>query len=593
MLYRLLLCFLLLLSPVAQARETPAPSIAMHGQPKYGADFTQLDYANPTAPKGGTLRLAMTGSFDSVNPYSVRGNRATGSTLAAESLMGRSWDEPFSLYGLIAQSITTPADRSWAEFTLNPKAHWNDGTPITVEDVLFSYQTLREKGRPNHRTYYSKVSKAEITGKNSIRFTFAANNEGDREMPLIMGLMPVLCKAWWQGKDITAPLLEIPVTSGPYKLTELDPGRRLVYQRDENYWGRDLPFNRGQWNFDRITYDYYRDDGVALEAFKAGAYDLRRETDPVKWLSGYQGISQSIVRLEEPNSRTEPLRGLIFNTRRAPFDDIRVREALTHALDFEWMNRALFGGIYRRASSTFPNSELANTGLPTGLELNVLEQWRPALLPRLFTSPFTLPQSDASGPGGMRANLRKAVDLLRSAGFELRDGVMQRKGEPLAFEILLTDPRDQKIALEFARSLQRLGITAHLRTADSAQYQSRTNDFDYDMTINFWSSTLSPGNEQIYYWGSAAAGQPGSRNYAGVSSPVVDAMAKSIASAASREDLVAHARALDRVLMWGYYVIPLYYLGRDLMAYQADLQHPSFTPAYGLLPEQTWWWKSK
>lgn len=584
---RALLALLLLLATPALAD----PAISMQGEPKYGPDFAALGYVNPDAPKGGTLRLAMTGSFDNLNPYSVRGNRATGFNLTGESLLGRSWDEPFALYGLIAEDVTTPPDRSWVEFKLRAGAHWNDGTPITVDDVLFSFEQLRDHGRPNHRTYYKKVAEVTHTA-NTVRFTFDMTGGGDREMPLIMGLMPILCKAWWQGRDISAPMLDVPVTSGPYKLSAVDAGRKLTYTRDANYWGNNLPLNRGQWNFDTITYDYYRDDDIALEAFKAGAYDLRREMDPVKWISGYNVpavTSGNILKLEAPNQRPEPIRGFIFNTRRALFADVRVREALTQALDFEWMNKALFGGIYHRASSIYPNSELAFRGLPQGDELKALEPFRTQLPAALFTTAFALPSSDASGPGGMRENLRRAIGLLQQAGYTLKGGVMQKDGAPLKFEILLVSADDEKIALEFARTLKRLGIVATVRTVDSAQYQARMTDFDYDMTVNFWSSTLSPGNEQVYYWGSAAADTPGSRNYAGIKDSVVDALAGSIAAAPSRAELVARAQALDRVIMWGHYVIPLYYLGRDLAAYRSTLQRPATTAVYGILPEQTWW----
>ncbi len=586
---RLLTVFLLLLAIPAQAE----PTISMHGTPKYGPDFTQLEYVNPDAPKGGTLRLAMSGSFDNLNPYSVRGNRGTGFTLTGESLLGRSWDEPFALYGLIAEDVKTPPDRSWVEFTIRSTARWNDGTPITADDVLFSWQQLRDKGRPNHRTYYKKVTSAVATG-NVVRFEFDMTGGGDREMPLIMGLMPILCKAWWQGKDISAPSLDVPTTSGPYKLSAVDAGRKLTYTRDSNYWGNNLAFNKGQWNFETITYDYYRDDDVALEAFKAGAYDLRRENDPVKWLSGYNVpavTSGEIIRLEARNQRPEPLRGFIFNTRREMFSDVRVRDALTHALDFEWMNKALFGGIYRRSSSIYPNSELASTGLPEGDELAALTPFKAQLPAALFTTPFALPSTDASGPGGMRENYRRAIDLFKTAGWTLQNGVMQKNGKPFTFEILLTSADDEKIALEYARSLKRLGITANIRTVDSAQYQARASEFDYDVTINFWASTLSPGNEQVYYWGSAAADTQGSRNYAGIKNPVVDALASSIAASTSREQLVGRAKALDRVIMWGHYVAPLYYLGRDLVAHRNTLARPEITPVYGVLPEQTWWAK--
>lgn len=546
-----LLILALLLMPIADAWADAG--VSMHGAPKYGPDFQALDYVNPDAPKGGTLRLAMTGSFDSLNQYSVRGNRATGATLTGESLLGRTWDEPFSLYGLVAESVTMPPDRSWVEFRLRPEARWNDGTPITVEDVLFSWQALRDHGRPNHRTYYSKVTKAEVTGPRTLRFSFAG---GDREVPLIMGMMPLLQKAWWQTRDVSAPTLDIPPSSGPYRLVHVEPGRRLVYERDPDYWGRHLPFNRGQWNFDRITYDYYRDEAVALEAFKAGAYDLRREQDPIKWLNGYDGFSGT--REEIPHGRPEPARGFVFNTRRPLFADVRVREALADALDFDWMNRTLFGGVYRQATSIFPNSELA-------------------------ADPLTETSSS------VRARLHRALALLTQAGWITRNGVLTKDDQPFTFEILLSAPQDSKVALTFVRSLARLGITATVRLVDSAQYQARMTDFDFDMTLNAWTSTLSPGNEQMVYWGRDAATQSGSRNYAGVQDATIDTRASSLATATSREELVTRARALDRAIMAGHYLIPLYYLGRDLVAYRPQIHRPAVTPIYGILPEQTWW----
>ncbi len=586
---RILLLALLMALP-AQAEPVPQHALAMHGTPRYGADFEHIDYVNPAAPKGGTLRLSQTGSFDSLNPFSVRGTVAKGVSqvggvsLVLESLMVRGWNEPFTLYGLIAQSVTTPEDRSWVEFKLNPQARWSDGTPLTVQDVLFSFERLREKGRPNHRTYYKKVTKAEILSHDRIKFTFEMTGGGDREMPLIMGLMPVLQKAWWQDRDITAPTMDIFPTSGPYKIESLEPGRKITYVRNAQYWGRDLPFNKGQWNFDRIVQDYFRDDDVALEAFKAGAVDLRRENDPTKWRTGYPA-SPAYNLIDEANARPEPLRGFIFNTRRGLFSDIRVRQALTYAFDFDWVNRALFGGIYKRAASTFPNSELAFRGLPEGLELNALAPWRDQLPAALFTQAFSLPG------GEVRENLRNADALLREAGWRLEKGQRLKDGQAFIFQILLTSADDEKIALEFARSLARLGITASVRTVDSAQYQSRVTDYDFDMTINFWSSTLSPGNEQLFYWSSASADAPGTRNYAGVKNPVVDTLAGSLASAPTRDGLVARAWALDRVLMWGHYVIPLTYLGRDLLAARTGLDRPA-TPIYGVFPELSWWWRT-
>ncbi len=453
----------------------------MHGEPRYAAGFSHFDYADPSAPQGGVFRNAATGTFDTLNPFIVRGRAALGLGYVSESLMQRSWDEPFSLYGLIAESITVPDDRSWVEFTLRPEARWHDGVPITPADVLFSWRTLRDHGRPNHRSYYGKVAHAEQTGERTVRFTFKASADpeapGDREMPLIMGLMPILPEHAWKTREFDRTTLEPPLGSGPYRVARFEPGRSIVYERVPDYWGRDLAVNRGQYNFAEIRYDYYRDDGVALEAFKADAYDFRRETDPTKWATGYDfpAAHDGRVKVELlPHGRPEPMRALIFNTRRPQFADRAVREALGYALDFEWMNRTLFHGAYRRTASYYPNSELAASGPPSPAELAVLEPLRGNLPPEVFGPAYVPPATDGSGPTGLRGNLRKAQELLASAGWTVRDGLLRNaQGAALEFEILLVSSADEKVALEFARALQQIGVTAKVRTVDSAQYQAR------------------------------------------------------------------------------------------------------------------------
>jgi microcin C transport system substrate-binding protein len=578
------------------AKAQPAHGIAMHGQQRYAAGFSHFDYADPSAPQGGVFRNGATGTFDTLNPFIVRGRAALGLGYVFESLMQRSWDEPFSLYGLIAESITVPDDRSWVEFTLRPEARWHDGVPITPADVLFSWRTLRDHGRPNHRSYYGKVAHAEQTSGRTVRFTFKASADpeapGDREMPLIMGLMPILPEHAWKTREFDRTTLEPPLGSGPYRVARFEPGRSIVYERVPDYWGRDLAVNRGQYNFAEIRYDYYRDDGVALEAFKADAYDFRRETDPTKWATGYDfpAAHDGRVKVELlPHGRPEPMRALIFNTRRPQFADRAVREALGYALDFEWMNRTLFHGAYRRTASYYPNSELAASGPPSPAELAVLEPLRGTLPPEVFGPAYVPPATDGSGPTGLRGNLRKAQELLASAGWTVRDGLLRNaQGTALEFEILLVSSADEKVALEFARALQRIGVTAKVRTVDSAQYQARLESFDFDMTLNRWTSTLSPGNEQIYYWGSEAADWQGSRNYAGIRSPAIDALADSLTAAVDRDDLVTRARALDRALTWGHYVIPLYHLTADHVAYWSRLKRPAVTPVYGMVID-AWW----
>jgi microcin C transport system substrate-binding protein len=578
------------LLPAHAAEPLPRHAIAMHGEPDLPAGFAHLGYVNPDAPKGGSIRHGAPGSFDSLNPFIVRGRPGQGLNLTYETLLTRSWDEPFTLYGLLAETVTVPDDRAWVEFTLRPEARWHDGRPVTVDDVLFSWRTLKDLGSPRYRTYYAKVARAERTGERSVRFTFAEGT--DRELALIMGLMPILPEHWWEGRTFDETRLEPMLGSGPYRVASVDPGRTLVYRKVEDWWGRDLPISRGRFNFDEVRYDYYRDESVSIEAFKAGAYDFRREVDPTRWATAYEGppLADGRIRMEVlPHSRPEPLRALIFNTRRPLFEDRRVREALGYALDFEWMNRALFRGAYTRSASFYPNSELAARGLPSEAERALLDPWKAELPAELFERPFAPPKTDGTGPAGMRANLRKAAALLDEAGWRVRDGRrVDAAGRPFRFEILLVDPADERIALEFSRGLRRLGVEARVRTVDSAQYRARMNQFDYDMTLNFWVSTLSPGNEQMVYWSSAAADQNGSRNYAGVRSPVVDALAGGLGHARTREELVAAVRALDRVLLWGHYVIPLHHLADERVAYWRTLAHPERTPLWGPIVE-TWW----
>ena len=596
-------------APTASARaDGPAHGIAMHGTPKYAASFTAFDYVNPEAPKGGTLRWAVTGSFDSLNPFIVRGRPAPGAGAADvfESLMARAQDEPFSLYGLIAETIETPPDRSWVEFRLRPAARWHDGSAITAADVLFSWDTLRRHGRPNHRAYYGRVTKAEAPDARTVRFTFAplpdggagggpsggATGEYDRELPLILGLMPILSEAWWRGRDFEATILEPPMGSGPYRIAAVQPGRSLEYRRVPDYWGRELPVRRGSGNADIVRYDFYRDDGVALEAFKAGNADIRREPDPTRWATGYDfpAARDGRVRLEAlAHGRPEPMRGFIFNTRRPLFQDRRVRQALGLAFDFAWINRSLYHGAFKRSASTYPNSELAAAGLPGPEETALLEPFRAELPPELFTRPPPLPETDGSGPAGLRANLRAAQALLQAAGWRVEgSGLVDKEGRPFAFEILLSAPADEKVALEFARALARLGIAARVRTVDSAQFQGRLDDYDYDVVLHQWLSTLSPGNEQAIFFGSAGAELPGGRNYAGIRSAAVDALAGSLGQAPDRASLVARLHALDRVLIWGFYAVPLFCLGEDRVASWCRLHRPAVVPVYGFLPD-VWW----
>lgn len=562
----------------------------MHGTLKYGPDLTHLDYVNPDAPKGGELRLALTGTFDSLQPFIIKGSAAAGRQYVFESLLKRVWDEPFSLYGLIAESVEVPDDRSWVAFTLRPEARFQDGSPITVDDVIFSMETLRDQGRPNHKLFYSKIARTERLGERTVKFIFK-EEEADRELPLLMGLMPIVSKAYYTGREFNQTSLEPPLGSGPYRIVKVDPGRAVVYQRDETYWGRGLPINRGQNNFERIRFDYFRDGNVLIEAFKAGEYDLRRESSADRWATNYAfpAVANGKVKMEMlPNTRPAGMRGFVFNTRREIFADVRVREAIGQLFDFEWTNENLLRGAYKRTTSYFANSDLASSGLPSAAELVLLDPFRGQIPESVFSAEFKVPVSD--GSGNIRPALRRAQALLKDAGWEVRERKMTRvtDGRRLAFEILLVSPSDEKIALTFARNLERLGVEAKVRTVDLAQYIFRRRTYDYDMIINRWGISLSPGNEQAFYWGSEAADQDGTRNYMGVKDPAVDAMVKKIGASVDRAALVTAVRALDRILLAGHYVVPLYHLTEDRVAYWDRLGRPEVTPIYGFVLE-TWW----
>lgn len=566
-------------------------AIAMHGTPKYDASFTHLDYANPDAPKGGTLRHGMTGTFDNLQVNTIKGLPAAGLNMIYDSLMARVWDEPFTMYGLVAESVDMPEDRSQITFYLRPEARFHDGHKLTAADVVFSFEALKEHGKPVTRHIYGLVDKVEVIDAHTVRFVFSP--EHDAETALILSMMPVMPKHYWEGRDFSKTTLDAPLGSGPYRIGEVEPGRKIVYERMPDYWAADLPINAGFYNFNTIIYDYYRDDTVALEAFKAGDYDLRRESSGTKWTLSYDfpAVTSGDVVLEELNhGRPEYARAFIFNTRRDLFAEREVRKALGYAFDFEWMNAKLMHGMYKRIDSYFPNSELAARGAPGPLELEVLEPWRGKVPAEVFGPAYEPPKTEGKAAGMRRKNLRMAMSILKKAGWVIQNGVLvnAKTGKKFNFEILLRNPEDEKVALAYVESLKRIGVEAMVRTVDSAQFTRRLNDFDYDMVLFRWVNSLSPGNEQLNYWGSAAADLPGSRNYAGVKSPAVDAVAVSIGESKTREELVARTHALDRLLSWGYYGVPLYHMGRDLVAYRAGLKRPEVTPVYGMVIE-AWW----
>ena len=583
---RWIFALLLFFPSIANAEHTYA--IAMHGQPRYPADYKHFDYSNPNAPKGGILKTSKSGTFDNLNNLVIFGNSAEGLELINDKLMQRAWNEPFTLYGLVAESIDVAPDRSWIVFHLHKKAKFHDGRPITAEDVKFSYEMFRKHGHPVRRRVYGLVNDVKILSEQDIKFTFGDGY--DRESVMILAMMQVLPKHYWIKHDVSKTTLEPPLGSGPYKIKSIEPGRKIVYERIPDYWAKNLPVNVGQYNFDTITYTYYRDEDIALESFKAGDYNLRREYNIHKWITSYDSRALSegrFVKEEITHGRPEWLRAMIFNTRRPLFQDRRVREALNLMFNFEWVNKSLFFGAFKRIDSIFPNCTLAASGKPQGEELKQLEKYRDSLPPEVFGEMWHPPSSD------MRNNKRKAMTLLRKAGWIYKDQTLvnQKTGEPFSFEILLNAPADEKIALEFSRTLKKMGLTVRVRTVDSAQFTGRLDVYDYDMVMYRWINTLSPGNEQPNYWGTTAARSKGTRNYAGVENPAVDALTYSIAQAPDRQSLVARARALDRAIMWNYYMIPMYYLNRDLVAYAANIQRPASVPVYGIVTE-TWWRQS-
>jgi microcin C transport system substrate-binding protein len=572
----------------AEATPQPAHGASMYGELKYRPDFTHFDYANPDAPKGGTLTLPAVGTFDNLNQFILKGNNAAGLGLLFDTLTVGSLDEPFSEYGLIAESIEIPEDRSWVIFKLRPEARWQDGTPITVEDVIWTLDTLKTEGHPFYRAYYADIVKAEKVGDHQVKMIF--DGKMNRELPLIAGQMPILPKHYYEKAEFDKTTLTPPLGSGPYRIKQVDPGRTIVYERDPNYWGAELPVNRGRNNFDEIRYEYYRDANVALEAFKAGDFDVRIENSSKSWATAYTGPAFDkglIVREEIPNQRGTGMQGFVFNTRRAIFADPKVRAALAYAFDFEWTNQNLFYGQYQRTESYFSNSELASSGLPSEAELKLLDPWRDQLPPEVFTKEYRAPSTEGTD---LRHNLRTALELLRDAGWEVQGGrlVNKKSGQPLAFEILLDDPVFERIVGPFVQNLNRLGIQARIRTVDTAQYQNRIDDFDFDMVVNVWGESQSPGNEQRDFWGSQAADTRGSRNLAGIKSPVVDALINDIIQAPTREDLVTATHALDRVLLWGHYVIPHWHLTYDRVAYWNKFSRPKVDPKYGI--DLFAWW---
>jgi peptide/nickel transport system substrate-binding protein len=567
------------------------PAIAMHGAPALPDNFTSLPYANPNAPKGGTVIEGVLGTFDSLNPLIVQGLAVQAIRgYVVESLLARNYDEPFTLYGLLARTVETDDARSYVAFSLNPAARFSDGTQVTADDVVFSWQLLRDHGRPNHRTYYSKVAKAEILDPLTVRFDFI--ERGDRELPLILGLMPVLPKHAVNVATFEKTTLAKPIGSGPYVVDKIDVGKSVSLKRDPNYWGQKLPINRGLWNFDEVRFDFYRDGNAYFEAFKAGLYDVRSETDPTRWQTGYDfpaARDGRVIKEGIPSGLPKFASDYVFNTRRPIFADIRVRQAIALLFDFQWVNRNFFFNLYTRSASFFDDSELsAYHRAADDRERALLAPFPDAVRPDVLDGTWSPPVTDGSDRD--RDTLRAALELFKAAGYELKGTTLRDRatGRPFTFEIMVTSRDDERLALAYANQLARAGIVVQVRLVDAVQYDQRLGSFDFDMIEYRWDQSLSPGNEQAFYWGSAAADQQGTRNYMGVRSAAVDAMIAAMLRARQRPDFVAAVRVLDRVLMSGSYVVPLFYLPEQWVARWDYLAHPAHTSLSGYLPE-TWW----
>jgi len=574
-------------------------AIAMHGAPALPADFTHMPYANPDAPKGGRLVQSVLGTFDSLNPLIVRGIpvqqiRPYGweRGYVIESLMARGDDEAFTLYGLLAKSLETDDDRSFVTFHINPLARFSDGQPVRAEDVLFSWTLLRDHGRPNHRQFYSKVARADAPDPLTVRFDFG--DASDRELPLILGLMPILPKHATDVATFEQTSMSPPIGSGPYRITEVKPGASVTFRRNPDYWGRDLPLNRGMWNFDEIRLDFYREANAEFEAFKRGLYDFRVEAEPLRWHEGYDfpaARNGEVIRDTIKTGMPQPSEYLVFNTRRPVFADIRVRQSLTLLFDFEWINRNYFFGLYGRAAGFFAGSELSAYGrAPDDQERELLKPFASQMLPDILDGSYRLPVTDGSGRD--RATLRSALQLLSQAGYELDGTVLRQRttGTPFGFEILAATRDQERIALAYARDLKRAGIEVSVRVVDGVQFDQRRLGFDFDMIQNRWDQSLSPGNEQWFYWGSAAADHQGTRNYMGAKDPAIDAMIAAMLEARERPAFVSAVRALDRALISGFYAIPLFNVPEQWIARWNRIERPAAISLAGYLPE-TWWQK--
>lgn len=569
----------------------PLHGIAMHGEPALPRGFQHLPYADPDAPQGGILRQATAGSFDSVNPFIVKGEKALSvSTYVFESMMGRNQAEPFTVYGLLAESIDVSPDRNRMTFVLRREARFSDGKSVTAADVVFSLATLRDHGLPRFKTYYSKIRKIETPDSRTITLT---QDEGDRELPLIIGLMPILPKHYWEKRGFEASTLDPIMGSGPYVLSEIRPGERVSYRKNPDYWGKALPFNRGLWNFDEVRIDYFRDNNSAFEAFKKGLADIRVEPDPARWSQAYDfpAVTDGRIIRERIEQKTPaPASGFAFNTRRPLFENPLVRRALAEAFDFEWLNENIFFNLYRRTEGYYSGSELSYLGHPADVrERALLGADARRIDPQILDGSYQLPKTDGSGRD--RKVLHRVVSLLKEAGWEIRDEelVNIKTGEKFTFTISCLSREQEKVALHYRRTLRQIGIDMRIRTVDSAQFQRMLDTYEFDMLPVMWYNSLSPGNEQDFYYGSAGRTTEGTRNYPGIADPAVDRMIKAMLAATTREDFIAAVRALDRLLVNGFYIVPFYNSGGQWLARWKTIGRPDLNPLSGFDGAALWY----
>ena len=586
---KLYIFFLLLIATPGIAEINISHAIAMHGEPKYEKNFKHVDYVNPNAVKGGKVVFSTTGSFDSFNPFTLKGTSAAGIGNLFETLTTSSSDEAFTEYGLLAESIEWPDDRSWVAFTLRKEAKWHDGKRVTPEDVIWTFNTLMEKGHPFYKYYYGDVVGVIKENDFKVRFNFKGNT--NLELPLIVGQLPVLPKHYWEGVNFEETTLEIPMGSGPYKIKSFDAGRSITYEINLDYWGFDIPIKKGTENFGLIKYEYYKDRGIEREAFKSGDIDFFSENTSKDWATSYDipAVKKGLIIKESiEHENPQGMQAFAFNIRKDFFKDIKVREALSYAFDFEWTNTNLFYSAYKRTNSFFENSELAASGLPEGEELKLLNEYKNDLPSEVFNMEFNPPKTD--GSGFIRQELSKATFLLEEAGWELNEHKLTSRetGKQFEFEILLVSPAFERIVLPFKDNLEKLGINVKVRTIDSAQYQQRLETFDFDMVVSSIRQSLSPGNEQRNFWGSDAADTNGSRNIIGIKNPVIDILIEKVISAKDREDLIICTKALDRVLLWNHYVIPQWHISSYRTLYWDIFDKPKIRPKYSL-GTNTWW----